>query len=101
MAATETDPFAWFAAWMADAEGREPNDPNAMTLATATAAGVPSARMVLLKGVDPAGTDPRGFVFFTNRQSRKSDELAANPHAALLFHWKSLRRQVSIEGAFA
>ncbi len=101
MAATETDPFAWFAAWMADAEGREPNDPNAMTLATATAAGVPSARMVLLKGVDPAGTDPRGFVFFTNRQSRKSDELAANPHAALLFHWKSLRRQVRIEGAVA
>ena len=101
MAATETDPFAWFAAWMADAEGREPNDPNAMTLATATAAGVPSARMVLLKGVDPAGTDPRGFVFFTNRQSRKSDELAANPHAALLFHWKSLRRQVRVEGAVA
>ena len=98
MPVIETDPFAWFAAWMAEAEASEANDPNAMTVATATADGAPSARILLLKGVDPAGTDPRGFVFFTNKQSRKSDELTANPRAALLFHWKSLRRQVRIEG---
>jgi len=98
MPVIETDPFAWFAAWMAEAEASEANDPNAMTVATAAADGAPSARILLLKGVDPAGTDPRGFVFFTNKQSRKSDELAANPRAALLFHWKSLRRQVRIEG---
>ena len=101
MPVIETDPFAWFAAWMAEAEASEANDPNAMTVATATADGAPSARILLLKGVDPAGTDPRGFVFFTNKQSRKSDELAANPRAALLFHWKSLRRQVRIEGPVA
>jgi len=98
MPVIETDPFAWFAAWMAEAEASEANDPNAMTVATAAADGAPSARILLLKGVDPAGTDPRGFVFFTNKQSRKSDELAANPRAALLFHWKSLRQQVRIEG---
>lgn len=89
-----TDPFAWFAAWMHEAEQTEPRDPNAMTLATATPDGRPSARVVLLKGVDP-----RGFVFYTNRQSRKGEELAANPRAALLFYWKSLGRQIRIEGS--
>jgi pyridoxamine 5'-phosphate oxidase len=88
------DPHALFDAWLAAARASEPNDPEAMTLATATSAGRPSSRMVLLKG-----HDRRGFVFYTNSQSRKGDELAANPHAALLFHWKSLRRQVRVEGA--
>ena len=89
-----TDPFALFRAWLAEAEAGEPNDPNAMCLATTTPEGFPSARMVLLKGLDS-----RGFVFFTNRESRKGGELLANPRAALLFHWKSLRRQVRVEGA--
>jgi len=88
-----TDPNEHFAAWLAEAEQTEPNDPNAMTLATATPGGAPSARIVLLKG-----HDARGFVFYTNHESRKGGELAANPVAALLFHWKSLRRQVRIEG---
>jgi len=88
------DPFAQFDAWFAEAAGSEVNDPNAMTLATCTADGVPSARIVLLKG-----HDPRGFVFYTNTSSRKGDELAANPRAALLFHWKALGRQVRVEGA--
>jgi pyridoxamine 5'-phosphate oxidase len=87
------DPFALFATWFAEAEKGEPNDPNAMTLATATPGGAPSARMVLLKGWDRAG-----FVFYTNLQSRKGTELAANGQVALLFHWKSLRRQIRIEG---
>jgi pyridoxamine 5'-phosphate oxidase len=87
------DPFALFAAWMAEAAAKEINDPNAMTLATATADGVPSARIVLLKGVDP-----RGFVFYTNTRSRKGAELLENPRAALLFHWKTLQRQIRIEG---
>lgn len=90
---TENDPYAQFAAWFAEAEKTEVNDPNAMTLATATPAGLPSARIVLLKG-----WDGEGFVFYTNRTSQKGAELAANPHAFLLFHWKSLRRQVRIEG---
>ena len=88
------DPFHLFQAWLAEAGSTEPNDPNAMTLATCTPQGVPSARMVLLKG-----QDARGFVFYTNHESRKGLELLANPRAALLFHWKSLRRQVRIEGA--
>jgi pyridoxamine 5'-phosphate oxidase len=88
------DPYAHFADWFAEAKRTEPNDPNAMTLATCTPDGMPSARIVLLKGVDP-----RGFVFYTNKQSRKGGELTANPRAALLFHWKSLQRQVRIEGA--
>jgi len=88
------DPFAQFDAWFAEAAGSEVNDPNAMTLATCTADGVPSARIVLRKG-----HDPRGFVFYTNTSSRKGDELAANPRAALLFHWKALGRQVRVEGA--
>jgi pyridoxamine 5'-phosphate oxidase len=92
--AADPDPFAWFARWMEEAARSEPNDPNAMTLATATPDGRPSARIVLLKGYDD-----RGFVFYTNTQSRKGTELAANPRAALLFHWKSLGRQVRIEGA--
>jgi len=87
------DPFDLFAGWLAEAEASEPNDPNAMALATADAMGRPSVRMVLLKG---HGSD--GFVFYTNRDGRKAADLAANPHAALLFHWKSLRRQVRIEG---
>jgi pyridoxamine 5'-phosphate oxidase len=95
----EPDPFAKFHEWMAAAEQSEPNDPNAMTVATATPGGVPSARVVLLKGIDAAGVGRRGFVFFTNRESRKGGELAANPRAALLFHWKTLGRQVRIEGA--
>jgi pyridoxamine 5'-phosphate oxidase len=87
------DPFALFDGWYAEAKAAEINDPDAMALATATPDGLPSVRMVLLKG---HGAD--GFTFFTNADSRKGDELAANPNAALLFHWKSLRRQVRIEG---
>jgi len=87
------DPFVLFDAWFAEARESEPNDPEAMALATADAAGLPSVRMVLLKG-----HGPDGFVFYTNLDSRKGGELAANPNAALLFHWKSLRRQVRIEG---
>lgn len=93
MQETETDPFAWFDRWMADAVASEPSDPNAMTLATTTSDGQPSARIVLLKG-----HDARGFVFYTNTQSRKGEELASNPTAALLFHWKTRQRQIRIEG---
>jgi pyridoxamine 5'-phosphate oxidase len=88
------DPYALFELWLAEARLSEPNDPNAMALATADAEGRPSVRMVLLKG-----HDERGFAFYTNRRSRKGAELAANGRAALLFHWKSLRCQVRIEGA--
>lgn len=90
------DPLSIFESWFAEARASEPNDPNAMALATATAEGVPSVRMVLLKG-----HGPDGFVFYTNLQSRKGGELAANHHVALLFHWKSLRRQIRIEGTIA
>ena len=100
-AADRNDPFDWFHAWMADAAAREPNDPNAMTLATATPAGLPSARIVLLKEVDPPGAPARGFLFYTNTQSRKGEELAANAACALLFHWKTLGRQIRIEGRAA
>ena len=89
-----TDPFALFDEWFAEAKRSEPNDPNAMALATADHEGRPSVRMVLLKG-----HGPDGFVFYTNEQSTKANELAANPRAALLFHWKSLRRQVRIQGS--
>ncbi|MBC9179564.1 pyridoxamine 5'-phosphate oxidase [Roseomonas sp. ACRSG] len=89
----DADPYAIFNAWMAEAEASEPNDPNAMCLATSTPDGWPSARMVLLKGLDP-----RGFVFFTNHGSRKGEQLLANPRAALNFHWKTLRRAVRVEG---
>lgn len=88
-----TDPFALFNAWFAEARASEPNDANAMALATTTPDGHPSLRMVLLKG-----HGPDGFIFYTNLDSRKGGELAANPHVALLFHWKSLRRQIRIEG---
>ena len=88
-----SNPFALFGTWFDEAERHEPNDPNAMCLATADPSGVPSARMVLLKGHDAAG-----FVFYTNLESRKGREIGLNPRAALLFHWKSLRRQVRIEG---
>ena len=87
------DPFALFDAWYSEAKESEPNDPDAMSLATASRTGAPSVRMVLLKG-----HGPDGFVFYTNADSRKGEELACNPQAALLFHWKSLRRQVRIEG---
>lgn len=86
-------PFELFDAWYAEARASEPNDPNAMALATVDAAGQPSVRMVLLKG-----HDARGFVFYTNRESRKAQDLGANAKAGLLFHWKSLRRQIRIEG---
>ncbi len=91
--AVAADPFTQFAAWFAEAQAAEINDPNAMTIASATPDGRPSARIVLLKDYDT-----RGFVFYTNKQSRKGGELTTNPHAALLFHWKSLQRQVRIEG---
>ena len=88
------DPLALFDAWLAEAELSEPNDHTAMALATATPDGMPAVRMVLLKG-----HGPDGFVFYTNAESRKGDEIRANPRAALLFHWKSLHRQVRIEGS--
>jgi pyridoxamine 5'-phosphate oxidase len=88
-----SDPLALFDTWMAEARASEPNDSNAMALATATPQGRPSVRMVLLKG-----HGPDGFTFYTNAHSRKGEEIRANMHAALLFHWKSLRRQIRIEG---
>ncbi|MBV8538739.1 MAG: pyridoxamine 5'-phosphate oxidase [Alphaproteobacteria bacterium] len=91
--APDTDPLVLFREWLAEATQREPNDPTAMALATVGADGQPSARMVLLKGADE-----QGFVFYTNLESQKAAELAANARASLLFHWKSLRRQVRIEG---
>jgi pyridoxamine 5'-phosphate oxidase len=87
------DPLALFDAWFAEARASEPNDPEAMALATADGTGRPALRMVLLKGHGPAG-----FVFYTNEGSAKGRQLAANPAAALLFHWKSLRRQVRVTG---
>jgi len=89
----DTDPFQLFSDWFAEAQASEPNDPEAMSLATATPDGRPSLRIVLLKG-----HGPDGFTFYTNLDSRKGAELAANGRAALLFHWKSLRRQVRVEG---
>jgi len=88
------DPFSWFDRWYGEARQSEINDSNAMALATADAQGRPSVRMVLLKG-----HGPDGFVFYTNFEGRKAGDLLANSHAALLFHWKSLRRQIRIEGA--
>ena len=89
----EKDPFLLFSRWFGEAQQSEPNDPNAMTLATVDADGLPDARMVLMKDFDEAG-----FVFYTNTQSAKGVELAAMPKAALVFHWKSLRRQVRVRG---
>jgi pyridoxamine 5'-phosphate oxidase len=97
MDSTAENPIARFEAWMAEAAKSEPNDPNAVCLATCTPEGRPSARMVLLKGVDhdrPGG----GFVIYTNLDSRKGSELLANPFAALCFHWKTLQRSVRVEG---
>jgi pyridoxamine 5'-phosphate oxidase len=90
---SSANPHALFDGWYAEARASEPNDSNAMALATADAEGRPSVRMVLLKG-----HDTRGFVFYTNLDSRKAEDLAVNPNAALLFHWKSLRRQIRIDG---
>jgi pyridoxamine 5'-phosphate oxidase len=89
-----SDPFALFAAWLAEAEQSEPVDPNAMALATVDAGGMPNVRMVLLKGHGEGG-----FLFYTNLDSAKGTELAANPNAALCFYWKSLNRQVRVRGA--
>ncbi|HWE73998.1 MAG TPA: pyridoxamine 5'-phosphate oxidase [Stellaceae bacterium] len=86
-------PFEHFARWFAEAKAKEPTLPEAMNVATATPDGVPSSRLVLLKDYDR-----RGFVFYTNIESRKGDEIAANPRVALCFHWKALLRQVRIEG---
>jgi pyridoxamine 5'-phosphate oxidase len=94
MNVTPENPISQFKVWLADAEKSEPDNHNAMTLATVDADGRPSARMVLLKDADEGG-----FVFYTNLTSRKGRELVANPHAALVFHWKSLTRQVRVEGA--
>lgn len=88
-----TDPFALFAGWLKDAEAREPNDPNAVALASVDDDGLPNARMVLLKGFDR-----RGFVFYTNLESAKGRELEGHPKGAMCFHWKSLRRQVRVRG---
>jgi pyridoxamine 5'-phosphate oxidase len=87
------EPIAHFEAWFAEARAKEPNDPDAMALATVDAAGMPNVRMVLLKAVDQAG-----FVFYSNSESAKGEELAAQPQAALCFHWKSLGRQVRVRG---
>jgi pyridoxamine 5'-phosphate oxidase len=88
------DPITLFKKWLAEAETAEPNDPNALALATVGKDGMPSVRMVLLKGLDD-----RGFVFYTNLGSRKARHLTELPKAALCFHWKSLRKQVNVEGA--
>jgi pyridoxamine 5'-phosphate oxidase len=92
-AVTGNDPIAMFRGWMKEAEAGELNDPNAVALATASREGLPSVRMVLMKRVDE-----RGFTFYTNAESQKGLELAENPHAAMCFHWKSLRRQVRVSG---
>lgn len=93
------DPHALFESWLRDAEASEPNDPNAVALATVDARGQPSVRMVLLKGHDSNGAG--GFVFYTNRTSRKAGELDSGGRAGLLFHWKTQRRQVRVEGPVA
>ncbi len=93
---TKDDPLALFGEWLALAGRKEPNDPNAMALATVDADGMPDVRMVLLKDIDA-----RGLTFYTNTQSAKGEELAANPRAAVCFHWKSIRRQVRFRGAVA
>ena len=93
-----TDPFTLFETWFAEAKETEPNDPNAMALATATPDGRPSVRMVLLKGHGSQLGEGGGFIFYTNAESRKGEEIRANMQASLLFHWKSQRRQIRIEG---
>jgi len=96
--AAADEPFALFQAWFADAQAHEPNDANAMALASVDASGMPNVRMVLLKGVDASDGPGRGFVFYTNLESAKGVELIASRKAALCFHWKSLRRQVRVRG---
>jgi len=96
--ATAGEPFALFEAWFAEAQAHEPNDAEAMALASVDAAGMPNVRMVLLKGVDTVDHPARGFVFYTNLESAKGVELLASRKAALCFHWKSLRRQVRVRG---
>ena len=90
------DPMALFETWFQDAQGSELNDPDAMSLATATPDGAPSVRMILLKGLGPDG-----FAFYTNKESYKGNQIAANTKAALCFHWKSIRRQVRVEGTLS
>lgn len=92
------DPFTLAGRWLAEAEASEPNDPNAVALATADRAGLPNVRMVLLKEIEPADEAGGGFVFYTNHESAKGAELGENPQAALAMHWKSLRRQVRVRG---
>ncbi len=92
------DPFDLFASWLTDATRSEVNDPNAMAVATVDETGMPNVRMVLLKGIDDADAPGRGFVFFTNFEGTKGRELLAHPKAALVFHWKSLERQVRVRG---
>ncbi len=94
----DADPFALFNAWFEEAKASEINDPNAMALATATSDGRPSVRMVLLKGHGSGESGVGGFTFFTNAESRKGREIRSNMHASLLFHWKSQRRQIRIDG---
>jgi pyridoxamine 5'-phosphate oxidase len=94
--APRDDPFALFKNWLTEAEGSEPNDPNAMALSTVGQGGIPNVRMVLLKGVDA-----NGFVFYSNSQSVKGAEIAQNPYAAINFHWKSLRKAVRAQGTVA
>ncbi len=91
------DPFDLARAWLGEAEEREPNDPNAVALATVDSGGLPNVRMVLLKEIEGA-TPSGGFVFYTNGESAKGLELAANPQAAFVMHWKSLRRQIRVRG---
>jgi pyridoxamine 5'-phosphate oxidase len=96
--AEAAEPFALFETWFADAQTHEPNDPNALALATVDASSMPNVRIVLLKGLDGADHPQRGFVFYTNFESAKGTELLASRTAALNFHWKSLRRQVRVRG---
>ena len=95
---TPDDPFETIQQWLKDATLSEPNNPEAMVVATVDETGLPNARMLLLKGIDPPGQTLRGLKFYTNLGSTKGAELAANPKATLLFHWKSLGRQIRIRG---
>ncbi len=99
MTAVIENPIALFSTWFEDAKATEPDVPDAMTLSTVDAEGMPNGRVVLLKGVDAGGEG--GFVFFTNYESQKGVELAATPKAALTFHWKSLKRQVRVQGTIS
>ncbi len=96
-----TDPFALAQSWLAEAAGAEPNDPNAIALATVDAAGLPDVRMVLLKEIETDGPGGGAFVLYTNYTSRKGEEIAASGKAAFVLHWKSLRRQIRVRGLVA